>query len=63
METRESVFKALDEGKKLTSVTTGLQYTLIEGKLHARHGERNEWHPSELGFDSPPSWLNLRVQP
>lgn len=60
MESREAVLQALEEGKKLTSNVTGLQYTLIDGKLHARHGERNDWHPSGLYFDNPPSWLNLR---
>jgi len=60
MESREAVFEALKKGKKLTSNVTGLQYTLIEGQLHARHGEKTDWHPSELCFDNPPSWLNLR---
>lgn len=60
MESRDAVFEALNKGKKLTSNVTGLQYTLIEGKLHARHGEKTDWHESELCFDNPPSWLNLR---
>lgn len=60
MESREAVFKALEEGKKLTSNITGLQYMLIDSKLHARHGERNDWKPSELTFENPVSWLNLR---
>ena len=60
MESREAVLKALDEGKKLTSNITGFQYTLIDGKLHSRHNERNNWEESGLFFDSPPSWLNLR---
>ena len=60
MESREAVTEALNEGKKLTSNVTGLQYTMINGKLHARHGERNDWNPSDLGFENPPSWLNLR---
>jgi hypothetical protein len=59
MESREAVLNALKEGKKLTSKVTELQYKLINGKLYARHGERNEWHPSGLYFDNPPSWLNL----
>ncbi len=60
MESREAVLKALDEGKKLTSNITGFQYKLINGTLHSRHSERNDWQPSELFFDNPPSWLNLR---
>ncbi len=60
MENREAVFEALNEGKLLTSVITGMQYTLIDGKLHSRHGEKCDWHESGLHFDNPPSWLNLR---
>jgi len=60
MDSREAVLDALKEGKKLTSVVTELQYMLIDGKLHSRRGERNEWHPSGLDFDNPSSWLNLR---
>jgi hypothetical protein len=60
METREAVFKALDEGKKLTSKVTGIQYKLIDGSLHSKNGERNDWNPSGLTFDNPPSWLNLQ---
>jgi hypothetical protein len=60
METREAVIKALDEGKKLTSSSSGIQYKLIEGKLHSRSSERSGWEPSELSFFNPPSWLNLR---
>ncbi len=60
MESRDAVLQALKEGKKLTSNVTGLQYTLISGKLHARSGEKTDWHESELCFDNPPSWLNLR---
>ena len=60
MESREAVLVALQEGKKLTSNITGFQYMLINGKLYARHSERSDWNPSELGFDNSPSWLNLR---
>jgi hypothetical protein len=60
MESREAVLKALTAGKKLTSTVTGLQYIYIDGKLHARHGEKNDWNESALCFDNPPSWLNLR---
>ena len=60
MESKEAVLNALKECKKLTSNITGLQYTLIGGKLHARNGEKTDWHESELRFDNPPSWLNLR---
>lgn len=60
MESKDAVLQALKEGKKLTSNITGLQYTLIGGKLHARSGEKTDWHESELCFDNPPSWLNLR---
>lgn len=60
MESKDAVLQALKEGKKLTSSVTGLQYTLIGGKLHARSGEKTDWHESELCFDNPPSWLNLR---
>ena len=60
MKNREAVFKALEEGSKLSSSITGFQYMLINGKLHSRHSERKEWSESNLGFDSPPSWLNLQ---
>lgn len=60
MENREAVLDALAQGKKLTSSVTGLQYMYINGKLHSRHGEKNEWNESQLHFDNPPSWLNLR---
>ncbi len=60
MESREAVFEALKQGKLLTSKITGLQYTLIDGKLHSRHGDKTEWRESGLNFDNPPSWLNLR---
>ncbi|MDD5212696.1 MAG: hypothetical protein PHV62_09805 [Sulfuricurvum sp.] len=60
MESREAVLEALAQGKKLTSTVTGLQYIYIDGKLHARHGEKNDWNSSALCFDNPPSWLNLR---
>ncbi len=61
MKSREAVFKALEEGQKLASSITGLQYMLIDGKLHSRHSERSDWNESNLGFDSPPSWLNLQT--
>ncbi len=60
MESREAVLNALQEGKKLTSSVTELQYMLIEGKLHSRRGERSDWQLSGLDFDNPVSWLNLR---
>jgi len=60
MESREDVLNALREGKTLTSSVTELQYILIDGILHARRGERNEWHPSGLDFSNPSSWLNLK---
>lgn len=59
MESREEVIKALESGKKLTSKSSGIQYVLIEGKLHSRTGERSTWEPCELSFFNPPSWLNL----
>ncbi len=61
MKSREAVFKALEEGLKLSSSITGFQYMLIDGKLHSRHSERRDWSESNLGFDSPPSWLNLQT--
>jgi len=61
MKSREAVFEALEEGQTLSSTITGLQYMLIEGKLHSRHGERSDWNESNLGFDNPPSWLNLQT--
>ncbi len=60
MESKEAVLRALKEGKKLTSTVTGLQYIMIEGKLHSRHSERNDWNLSGLDFQNPPSWLSLR---
>ena len=63
MESREAALQALEEGNKLTSDITGLQYTLINGILHTRHSERKNWEPSGLTFESPPSWLNLRINP
>ncbi len=61
MKSREAVFEALEEGQKLASTITGLQYMLIDGKLYSRHGERNAWNESSLTFDNPPSWLNLET--
>lgn len=60
MESREAVFEALKKGKLLTSKITGLQYTLIDGKLHVRHNDKTDWRESNLYFDNPPSWLNLQ---
>lgn len=61
MKSREAVLEALHEGKNLISSITGLQYTLIDNILHARNSERAIWKESELGFDHPPSWLNLKI--
>lgn len=61
MKSREAVLEALHEGKDLISSITGLQYTLINNILHARNSERAPWNESELGFDHPPSWLNLKI--
>ena len=61
MKSREAVLEALKEGKNLVSSITGLEYTLIDGKLHTRHGERTDWNQSDLSFYSPPSWLNLQT--
>lgn len=59
MESREAVFKALKEGKKLMNDVTGIQYKLIDGKLHSRHSERKNWDLSGLDFFYAPSWLNM----
>lgn len=59
MQSKEDVLVALDAGKKLTSKITGIQYILIDGRLHSRHTERKEWQESGLTFELPPSWLNL----
>jgi len=61
MKSKEAVLEALKEGKNLISSITGLQYTLINGILHTRHSERNDWNQSELSFCNPPSWLNLKI--
>ena len=61
MKSREAVLEALHEGKDLISRITGLQYTLINNILHARSSERAPWNESELGFEHPPSWLNLNI--
>lgn len=61
MKSKESVLEALNEGKSLISSITGLQYTLINAKLHTRHSERGDWNESELNFYNPPSWLNLKI--
>jgi len=60
VENRDAVFKALEEGKTLTNTVTGLQYRLIDGKLHLKSSERIAWEPSELSFFNPQSWLNIR---
>ena len=61
MKSKESVLEALHEGKNLISSITGLQYTLINAKLHTRHTEKSDWNESELRFCNPPSWLNLKI--
>ena len=61
MKSKESVLEALLEGKNLISSITGLQYTLINAKLHTRHSEKGDWNESELNFYNPPSWLNLKI--
>jgi len=61
MKSKESVLEALREGKSLISRVTGIQYTLINAKLHTRHSERAYWKESELNFYNPPSWLNLNI--
>ena len=61
MQSKEDVLSALDAGKKLTSTVTGIQYILINGRLHSRHMERKEWQESGLTFEHPPSWLNLEA--
>ncbi len=61
MKSKESVLEALNEGKNLISSITGLQYTLINAKLHTRTSERAEWNESDLHFYNPPSWLNLKI--
>jgi len=61
MKSKESVLEALHEGKNLISSITGLQYTLINAKLHTRHTEKGDWNESELRFCNPPSWLNLKI--
>jgi hypothetical protein len=60
MESKEAALKALNDGKKLVSEVTQLQYIMIDGKLHTRSGEKHEWNLSGLTFENPASWLNLR---
>lgn len=60
MDSREAALKALEEGKKLTSVITGIQYKLIDGHLHSRNSESKKWMESGLTFLNPGFWLNLR---
>ena len=59
MESREAALKALSEGKILTSTVTGLKYKLIDGLLHSKSSEQNDWTLSGLTFLNPPSWQNL----
>ncbi len=61
MKSKESVLEALSEGRNLISSITGLQYTLINAKLHTRSSEKGDWNESNLSFSSPPSWLNLKT--
>ena len=61
MKSKEAVLEALNEGKNLISSITGLQYTLINAKLHTRHSEKSDWNESNLHFYNPPSWLNLKI--
>ncbi len=61
MKSKEAVLEALNEGKNLISSITGLQYTLIDAKLHTRHSEKGDWEESNLHFYNPPSWLNLKI--
>jgi hypothetical protein len=60
MQSREEVFKALQEGKELTSTVTGIKYKFINGQLFSRNSERTEWLESGLTFLNPASWLNLK---
>jgi len=60
MESKDAVLQALKKGKLLSSIVTGMQYQLINGKLHSRHSEKTDWQESGLQFDNPPSWLNLK---
>jgi len=60
MESREAAFKALDEGKELTSTVTGIRYKQINGVLFAKSSDRTEWTLSGLSFYNPVSWLNLQ---
>ncbi len=61
MKSKESVLEALGEGRNLISSITGIQYKLINAKLHTRHSERGDWNESDLHFYNPPSWLNLKI--
>ncbi len=61
MKSKEAVLEALEEGKNLISSITGLQYTLINGILHTRNSDKNDWDESALNFYNPPSWLNLKI--
>ena len=61
MKSKEAVLEALSEGKNLISSITGIQYTLINAKLHTRHSAKSDWDESALNFYNPPSWLNLRI--
>ena len=61
MKSKEAVLEALNEGRNLISSITGIQYTLINTKLHARHSTQGDWNESNLNFYNPPSWLNLKI--
>jgi hypothetical protein len=61
MDSREATLKALEEGKQLISVITGLQYKLIDGHLFSRNSESKKWMESGLTFMNSASWLNLKV--
>ncbi len=61
MKSKEDVLEALNEGKHLISSITGIQYTLINAKLHTRHSTKGDWNESDLNFYNPPSWLNLKI--
>ena len=61
MKSKEAVLEALNEGKHLMSSITGIEYTLINAKLHTRHTVKDDWNESQLSFYNPPSWLNLKI--
>lgn len=61
MQSKDEVLIALSEGKELYSTATGLRYQQINGKLHCKNSDKGEWQASELLFDFPPSWLNMKA--